>query len=649
MLDAFGGRTAAAPIGVVVNTHANGDHCYGNELVAGAEIIASTATAEEMAEVSPAMLAGLNAAPGEVGDLFRSFFGDFQFDGITLTPPTRTFEGRLSVDVGGREVELIEVGPAHTRGDTIVYVPDAKTVFTGDILFINGTPIVWAGPLANWVAACDLMLGMDVDVVVPGHGPLTDKAGIAAVRDYLAFVDAEATARHDAGVDAFEAAKEISALIGAGQDFARGARPGASPSTWRPCTAPSTRRTAARTSSSSSGGWPRSTTPVTCRDVAVVGDGPAGLALAAAARRVGLDASSSSARTTVDGHVRDVARRRADGARRLLPTPCCPASPSTATSATRSPGRTGSSTTTACATTSGRDRRRAPTPSGSAPCPGAALVTAAGDVDARIVVDARRGARHGRRRADRVRGGRACAGRRSRAPLLMDLRPAAGSGPPTFRYVVPVADGWLVEETVLAARPPVPPASSPSAGGPHRHPGRAAHRGRGDPRRRHAAVTERARAAVRGGRRLHPSGHRLLRRRLAPRRAARRRRPRRAGRPPRGDPRLVTTPCGRAPAAHPPAPRLRPAGAARPRPGRPGHVLRRLLRAAGGRLGALPAHRRRAARGHADDDGAAASAAAGDAAAAARRPAAWRVLTEWRTASTQPTTTAAEKMNHCTA
>jgi glyoxylase-like metal-dependent hydrolase (beta-lactamase superfamily II) len=217
MLDAFAGRTSAAPIGVVVNTHANGDHCYGNELVAGAEIIASTAAAEEMAEVSPAMLAGLTAAPGDVGDLFRHFFGEFRFDGITLTPPTRTFDGRLALDVAGREVELIEVGPAHTKGDVIVHVPDARTVFTGDILFIGGTPIVWAGPLRNWVAACDLMLGMDVDVVVPGHGPLTDKAGVTAVRDYLAFVDAEATARHDAGLDAFEAAKEIAALVDAGE------------------------------------------------------------------------------------------------------------------------------------------------------------------------------------------------------------------------------------------------------------------------------------------------------------------------------------------------------------------------------------------------------------------------------------------------
>jgi cyclase len=217
MLDAFAERTGTAPIGVVVNTHANGDHCYGNELVADAEIIASAATAEEMAEVSPAMMAGLLTAPGEIGELFRGFFGDFRFDDITLTPPTRTFEGRLTLDVAGREVELIEVGPAHTKGDTIVHVPDARTVFTGDILFINGTPIVWAGPLSNWIAACDLMLGMDVDVVVPGHGPLTDKSGIVAVRDYLAFVEREATARQQAGIDAFDAAREISALIGAGE------------------------------------------------------------------------------------------------------------------------------------------------------------------------------------------------------------------------------------------------------------------------------------------------------------------------------------------------------------------------------------------------------------------------------------------------
>jgi cyclase len=219
MLDAMAPLTRSAPIGTLVNTHANGDHCYGNQLVGQAEIIASVATAHEMTEVPPAMLAALNAAPGEVGDLFRSFFGAFEFADIDLTLPTRTFEKRLDLEVGGRAIELIEVGPAHTSGDTIVVVPDAKLVYTGDILFIGGTPIVWAGPLSNWVAACDLMLGMDVDTVVPGHGPITDKGGVAQVRDYLAFVDGEATARHHAGLDAWDAAQEIAREIGANPSF----------------------------------------------------------------------------------------------------------------------------------------------------------------------------------------------------------------------------------------------------------------------------------------------------------------------------------------------------------------------------------------------------------------------------------------------
>ena len=221
MLTAMDHLTTAAPIATLVNTHANGDHCYGNQLVHGAEIIASVATAHEMTDVPPSMMAALNAAPGEVGTLFRSFFGAFDFADITVTLPTRTFERRLDVEVGGRSVELIEVGPAHTAGDTIVYVADAKTVFTGDILFIGGTPIVWAGPLSNWVDACDLMLGMDVDIVVPGHGPVTDKAGIVEVRDYLAFVDAEAAAHLDAGVDAWEAARDIARMVGVRPEFAR--------------------------------------------------------------------------------------------------------------------------------------------------------------------------------------------------------------------------------------------------------------------------------------------------------------------------------------------------------------------------------------------------------------------------------------------
>ena len=219
MLESMAPHTEAAPIATVLNTHANGDHCYGNQLVPGAQVVASSATADEMREVPPSMLAALNAAPGEVGELFRSFFGPFSFDGIELRLPDRTFDDRLELDVGGRLVELIEVGPAHTSGDTLAYVPDAATIYTGDILFIGGTPIVWAGPLANWVAACDLMLGMDIETVVPGHGPITDKGGVAQVRDYLSFVDVRARQHHVSGDDAWEAARAIAHEIGARPDF----------------------------------------------------------------------------------------------------------------------------------------------------------------------------------------------------------------------------------------------------------------------------------------------------------------------------------------------------------------------------------------------------------------------------------------------
>lgn len=210
MLDSMGSATQNASISTVINTHANGDHCYGNQLLKDRKIIASQATAHEMSEVPPAMLAALNKAPGDVGDLFRHFFGEFDFENIESVLPTQTFEGSYSFSVGGRAIELVQVGPAHTLGDTLVFVPDAKTVYTGDILFIGGTPLAWVGPMDNWIAACDMICDADVDHIVPGHGPLTDKAGVKAIRDYLVYVQKEATERFHGGMDAWDAARDIS-------------------------------------------------------------------------------------------------------------------------------------------------------------------------------------------------------------------------------------------------------------------------------------------------------------------------------------------------------------------------------------------------------------------------------------------------------
>lgn len=211
MLDAMRSQTAERPVRTLVNTHANGDHCWGNQLVEGAEIVASVACADEMRELDPSVLASLLAAEGlgPLGDYLRRIFGAFDFAGIRVTPPTRTFEGEIALQVNDREVRLIEVGPAHTRGDTLVHLPDERIVFSGDILFVEGTPIVWAGPISRWIAACDRILSLDAEVIVPGHGPLTDARGVLRVREYLAYVDVEAAARYRAGMSVEEAARDI--------------------------------------------------------------------------------------------------------------------------------------------------------------------------------------------------------------------------------------------------------------------------------------------------------------------------------------------------------------------------------------------------------------------------------------------------------
>lgn len=206
-------RATSANIGTIVNTHQNGDHWFGNALVEGAEIIATDRAAKAMAHEPPSLLEGfMKAAPslGLTGEYLVHCFGRFDFADVAPKVPDTTFTGKLARRVGNKSVELIEVGPAHTGGDAIVWVPADRTVFAGDILFIDGHPIVWAGPIGNWIAACEMILELGAETIVPGHGPLTDARGVERVRGYLTYVRDEARKRFDAGLAPLEAARSIS-------------------------------------------------------------------------------------------------------------------------------------------------------------------------------------------------------------------------------------------------------------------------------------------------------------------------------------------------------------------------------------------------------------------------------------------------------
>jgi cyclase len=213
MLDAMARITAENPIGQAFNTHGNGDHWFGNGLLPeGIPIVASTGSIEEMRAAPPAAVDVLFNQI-DLGPEFDAFAArtmrKFDFASVTERLPSESFEGSRQLTVGDRTVNLIELGPAHTRGDSIAHVPDADVVFTGDILFIEGTPMMWAGPVSNWLTACERILELGARTIVPGHGPVTDEAGVRDVQRYLTHIETEAKQRFDAGMDEEAAADDI--------------------------------------------------------------------------------------------------------------------------------------------------------------------------------------------------------------------------------------------------------------------------------------------------------------------------------------------------------------------------------------------------------------------------------------------------------
>lgn len=178
----------------VVNTHHHGDHTYGNgaftpeALVLGHE----NARAEQLA----------------AGRQLETIWPETDFGTLDITAPDLTYNDRMTLHVGETEVRVLHPGVAHTTGDSVVWLPEQRIVFTGDLVFAEGTPFLAMGSLAGSLRALELLRSLGAETVVPGHGPLTDPGAYEATERYLRYVAELAGEGRAKGLTPLEAARE---------------------------------------------------------------------------------------------------------------------------------------------------------------------------------------------------------------------------------------------------------------------------------------------------------------------------------------------------------------------------------------------------------------------------------------------------------
>ena len=177
-------RISDKPIRYVVNTHSHLDHCFGNAEFAkrGAIIVAHRATREDLLVNGEAIMKRAKAYGLTDDDL----------EGTTIALPKITFTDRMDIDLGGQIVTLIYPGPSHTDGSILVYLPDKKVLFAGDILFTNYHPNLVIADIEGWGKALDLISALDIAAIIPGHGPVSSKKDVDDMRNYLATFDKKA-------------------------------------------------------------------------------------------------------------------------------------------------------------------------------------------------------------------------------------------------------------------------------------------------------------------------------------------------------------------------------------------------------------------------------------------------------------------------
>ena len=172
------------PVKYVINTHYHLDHAFGNaEFVKlGAVVIAHENCKRSLKSRGEAALQ--NA--GNYG------LTEEDMEGTEISYPGITFPYRMELDTGNQIVQLIYLGPSHTDGSVLVYLPESRILFAGDILFTDYHPFLAEGDIGGWTKVLDHILTMNVRKIIPGHGPLSGKSDITDMKQYLIAFDKKA-------------------------------------------------------------------------------------------------------------------------------------------------------------------------------------------------------------------------------------------------------------------------------------------------------------------------------------------------------------------------------------------------------------------------------------------------------------------------